>query len=286
MINSDDAQNSVKNLYISWHDQDTLETSKRYRISDIRVSNPGTSAVYVMTLAESITSDDATLASNTSNSDRLNENLVVKIERKDTKDMDQFSGRFFVKVVSQEGVTGDLRNVQDDLLDTYIINMTQDVTWWADPEATTAGDPTTGIINSNAYNTTLPDTTQSSTDQNLNDIAGFSGTLTTSTSSAANTYTNNVSNWDLLAGFHSGFSAKASGGHFFIDNLTFVAGQCANNFFARNAGDPIKGNTTIYGEMEWSNALDTSQLALGSGGPTGLNGVTFGSVGSLSISKI
>ena len=268
LINSDDAQNSVKNLYISWHDQDTLETSKRYRISDIRVSNPGTSAVYVMTLAESITSDDATLASNTSNSDRLNENLVVKIERKDTKDMDQFSGRFFVKVVSQEGVTGDLRNVQDDLLDTYIINMTQDVTWWADPEATTAGDPTTGIINSNAYNTTLPDTTQSSTDQNLNDIAGFSGTLTTSTSSAANTYTNNVSNWDLLAGFHSGFSAKASGGHFFIDNLTFVAGQCANNFFARNAGDPIKGNTTIYGEMEWSNALDTSQLALGSGGPT------------------
>ena len=45
LINSDDAQNSVKNLYISWHDQDTLETSKRYRISDIRVSNPGTSAV-------------------------------------------------------------------------------------------------------------------------------------------------------------------------------------------------------------------------------------------------
>ncbi len=29
LINSDDAQNDVKNLYISWHDSTTLETSKR-----------------------------------------------------------------------------------------------------------------------------------------------------------------------------------------------------------------------------------------------------------------
>ncbi len=257
-VNDDLAQN-VKNLYISWNALPTSgvtsgQQSKRYRVVDVRKDATGNE--YILKLAESITEEDATLAAGTVNtatandwdvSITMNSNLIFKIERKDLKDMDEFSGRFFVKVLSEDEIQNP---VITTLLDGYVVLAAQDAYWFADPINNSNDNITVGVINSNAYNTTLPTDTV--------DSVHHGNTLTTSTSTAAGTYDANVTNWQTLT---SSF-VNADGEGFFIDNLTFVAGQCSNNFYAKNAGDPLKGNQTIYGQMSWDNSLDTSKLFL------------------------
>ena len=247
---NDDSVQDVKNIYISWNELPTSgvtsgQQSKRYRVVNIRLNNNNQ---YVLKLAESITEEDATLAAGTVNtvtpwdvSLTMNPNLIFKVERKDLKDTDEFSGRFFVKVLAE----GEIQSpVITTLLDGYVALASQDAYWFADPTNNTNDDITIGVINSDAYNTTLPTDTVNS--------AQHGSTLTTSTSTAAGTYATNVANWQALQTYFT----NNDGEGFFIDNLTFVAGQCSNNFYARNAGDPIRGNTTIYGQMEWSNSLE------------------------------
>ena len=60
------------------------------------------SSWYILKLTQTIKTIDANIADGTG--DRLNENLLVKIERKDVKDPDEFSGRFFVKVISDQTI--------------------------------------------------------------------------------------------------------------------------------------------------------------------------------------
>ena len=248
---NDDFVQDVKNVYISWNELPTSgvtsgQQSKRYRVVNIRLNSIGH---YVLKLAESITEEDATLAAGTvttvtpwDTTATMNPNLIFKVERKDLKDTDEFSGRFFVKVLAE----GEIQSaVTTTLLDGYVVSASQDAYWFADPINSTDDNATTGVINSDAYNTTLPTDTVGSAAQHGN-------TLTTSTSTAAGIYATNVANWQTLQTYFT----NNDGEGFFIDNLTFVAGQCSNNFYARNAGDPIRGNTTIYGQMEWSNSLE------------------------------
>jgi len=247
---NDDLVQDVKNIYISWNELPTAgvtsgQQSKRYRVINIRLNN---SEQYVLKLAESITEEDATLAAGTVTTVTpwdvslvMNPNLIFKVERKDLKDTDEFSGRFFVKVLAE----GEIQSpVITTLLDGYVALASQDAYWFADPINNTNDNITVGVINSSAYNTTLPTDTVNSVQHG--------STLTTSTSTATGTYATNVANWQALQTYFT----NNSGEGFFIDNLTFVAGQCSNNFYARNAGDPIRGNTTIYGQMEWSNSLE------------------------------
>ena len=260
----------VKNIYISWRDFSTGsatsgQETKRYQVADIRKNNTATSAKYILKLAEQISEEDATVAAGTITTATptqwdvsldMNPDLLFKVERKDMKDMDEFSGRFFVKVVSDNNSQSIQNTIITNLVDGYVLTSTQDSYLWADPINNTDDNPTTGVINSSSLPFDLPNTVQSTTGQNVSDIPGFSGLMSTLTdpnpATSTSTYTNNVSNWQTLTSYFD----NNDGNGFFIDNLAFVAGQCSNNFYARNAGDPIRGNTTIYGKMEWSNSLE------------------------------
>jgi hypothetical protein len=260
LVTDSEFSHDVKNIYISWKElaaggSSSGQETRRYQVIDIRISDTNPTK-YILKLAEQISEADATLAAGTVSSTSpwtttaaMNSNLIFKVERKDVKDTDEFSGRFFVKVVADDNSNVIQNPIITNLVDNYVVTANQAAYLWSDPIATTAGDPTTGIINSNSLIVSLPNTAQSTTGQNVADITGFSGTLATSTGTSL--YDNNVSNWETLTDFFN----NNTGEGFFIDNLTFVAGQCSNNFYARNAGDPLKGNETIYGSMEWSNSL-------------------------------
>ena len=264
-INTGDGANIVdfehgagydKDVFISWKDTSSGtatsgQASQRYQVSDVRETPTTTPSHWVLKLTETITDEDAAIADGTGN--QLNTDLIVKVERKDKKDLDEFSGRFFVKVVVDSAIQ-DPNNITGQLVDGYTVLTEQSSYWWADPENISGdNDPTTGVLNSSSYNASMPNDTQSTSGQNVNEAGTLTGTSTLITSTASGQYVTNVLNWKALKSFHT---SKVGGGGFFIDNLTFVAGQCSTNFYAKNAGDPFRGNTTTYGQMTWTNTID------------------------------
>ena len=210
MVNPDSAEMADEDLYFSFFKDDggTIQSSERYRISSIRKP----SSVYIIKLTRGIKKEDFQFAETSSNSGVIHEDVGVLIEKKLTKDLSAFSGRFFVKILSTSLTKTEIEgNTAVDILRNYSISMTDDLYWYADQDNTSDMDPNNGLIN-NTYNGTDPTGTSGTAPS---EITGHSGDSTTRT----------PTDWEVLPQKE-----------FFIDNMYMVASMTDDSSFARFAG--------------------------------------------------
>ena len=98
-----------------------------------------TDAIYMLKLESGVSAEDAAIAKHATDTSgahpRLNEDLTVIIERKDTKDMDQFAGRFFVKIVSDPKSDELQQQPGSSALTTFNMLEEANAYWFADAQA-------------------------------------------------------------------------------------------------------------------------------------------------------
>ena len=195
----------VKDLYIYWL-SDGVE-SERYKVIGINVL----SGSYRLKLQKHIEKYDAELAFDSTTSS-LKSDLQFFIDRKDEKDTDEFSGKFFVQIVYKPPTMP-----EEDLG----INSPRQITnqiqsnWLYDVIATDSIDAN-GIINVGT-DSAPPDET----------------TLQVNALSPTNT----EALWDSLATAMT----DNGGSGFFIDNMYMVAGQPSDTFSAKLSGKTWTG---------------------------------------------
>jgi len=222
---------NIQDTYVSWvkttgtAPNKITQASKRYKIASQKTGT------YDFKLEEKISEKDAALAAHATDSTLLDADITFKIERKQLKDMDEFSGRFFVKVVADDTVNSNIENsVTTELLDNHVVVAQRDTFWFADTRATTANDEDTGIVNSLGLGT-IPTGTDAITAKN----------------GAVTPLTNTATAWGTLETYVNN--------KFFIDSMYFCAGQNSPNNYARDAGSIFRGTTNQYAGIEWTNRI-------------------------------
>ena len=212
-------ETSVKDgdLYISWtkKDGDDLFMTKRYKISSVRLSGGN---VYLIKLEKKIEKEDADLIVD-SNSVFKSDTAVI-VEKKILKNLEAFSGRFFVKITKR----GEIEELQDKT-EVEVINRisgSKSIYWHADViNSVNDHDPNTGIINSESLHDPLTGADSAKT------VAGIS---------------NNITNTE--AGWANILDAVKNQSKFFIDNMYFAASQpnmSDDQAYARYSGHGWKG---------------------------------------------
>ena len=213
----------VDNIYMFW--KSPGNTSEKYKVVSIFVLDN----VYQIRLDRKITELDALDAKNidATINNELKLDLVFSCERKIEKDLDEFSGKFFVQVVVSKSLKK--QQTTQELLENFVTAAVRPVHWFMDEDALSA-DPSLGIINAQANTPTL--------DANLKSYE-----LTTNTTPLPTVgYSGVDADWIALA---QKLDANKERG-FFIDNMAFAAGQSDNNNFAKNAGETWRGWNSYY----------------------------------------
>ena len=147
----------TKDLYLSWSRVETsgeTTSSKKYKIVSGRISGD----YYQLKLSTVISKIDADIASvtgNTTNSTsaatEFKDNLILQIEKKELKDTENFSGKFFVKI-SKNQVSSIIETGKEaSNLDKYQVTAKQGVWHWHDDNQTPTGSP---VVGSNLYGLT------------------------------------------------------------------------------------------------------------------------------------
>ena len=227
-------------LFVSWYDSNIKQYSKRYKLRDIRTNSQ---KIYAK-LSENISSIDRDLAKTNSVGTvgaltTVGPNIIFQIEQKTPRPIDQYSGRFFVKLafdfLVSEAQGSNLQSLSNALTTTASTN----IKYWRNNTSSTSFDHT----------------------QYLTHYAGLgsaSSVAATGNIRLDNTITNSESDWDALKTAHTGF---------FIDSMYLCAVQNqSSNSLARHARDLIRGMSgansaggTSYATMTWSDTLDTPE---------------------------
>tara|TARA_R100000030_G_scaffold51893_1_gene39047 strand:+ start:3309 stop:12509 length:9201 start_codon:yes stop_codon:yes gene_type:complete len=228
----------ASDYYVSWKrvSASGKEThSRRYRV--VNVSQGATTKIK---LQEKISIEDAKLAYDnlgtdadgddsttnaipdyannaTSSADKLHPDLVFSIKRKVKKDGEDFSGKFFVKVLADEILKENLTNFNSKNTSEFI-SSSNDTFWWGDV-ANADGNEDLGI---NTIYGNTPNTQPG----------------------AAGDPTNTVTEWDSLLATH--------GKAMFIDNMSMVASNLSSSNYAKHSGQGVRANEVIYSENEWN----------------------------------
>ena len=201
-------QYNVMNMFISWKNKETKLNSEKYRI--ISLEYVGT--VYKLKLNRKITEADATLAQGSAAAGKLDNDLQISIERKDEKDLEEFSGKFFVQIVYNPPE----KILPFDINGNNIISNQSKLNWLYDPAISSgAGSSSIGVPQDidgviNVTPISAPPTQDSS------EVTGGSGS------------TQEEGEWELLAAQLGDVSNNDNRG-FFIDNIYMVAGQLFND---------------------------------------------------------
>ena len=221
----------VDNLYVSWKREEPggFEThSKRYRVASVEIGQ-----AFRLKLAEKISYDDAILASNPDDVDNgddgiidgatLNPNLVFSIFRKEKLDGEEFAGKFFVKIASDNVIKEKILSLNASLSKSKFISASSGFGWWYDDASGTFETET--LLNSPTIATE-----PSYVPSDLNAVDGI---------------TNTSAEWEafLTAGY---------GKRFFIDNMHMAAANVSSNSYAKEAGQGITANDVIYSKPEWN----------------------------------
>ena len=221
-----------RNLHVSWRIADGTSSS-RYSVTNIELKDSGS---YLLTLSAPITSEDADLANGTTAA-TLRDGLIFTVERKDKVDGENFSGKFFVKLL------------QDELLSQQILSETLDVeiedfilatapTYYMADDTSQDGSPTgefsgvTGSTSTTAINAYIEnDNTEPS------EIHG-GGPLT-----------NTENEWEVLT-----YQGQGNARGFFIDAMHMAASNPSSTNYAKHAGQGWMGESenVNYPEFVWS----------------------------------
>ena len=244
---TDDGDNSnmyVSNMYMSFRTSNSSnenETSERYKVVSILYVNQN----YQIKLNRKITLIDAQLADiNEVANDiitLLNPDLILTFERKEQKDLDEFSGKFFVKIVASKAAVNNIQNTEEpDILSNFVVTIKKPIRWYVDQLGTNY-NPSTGVINS-----TFPTTT-------------FSNHARIKTINTGKDITNTEAAWSAVM---TNNSAHAGTGNyvqdsrtFFIDNSYFVAGQWSESNYVKNSGQTWGGSYSApqLKKLAWGN---------------------------------
>tara|TARA_R110001583_G_scaffold17840_5_gene71940 strand:+ start:3222 stop:11948 length:8727 start_codon:yes stop_codon:yes gene_type:complete len=207
-----------QDLYISWKTVDSsgFEVhSRRYRSVAVQID----STHYKMKLNQKIHADDAALAANTAA--KLNADLVFTVYRKEKRDAEEFSGKFFAKILSDEVIKNNITAIKSNKSISEFVSASKDMFWWADRTGTYEDQ---GLDNMPSFGQ-APDSQPKDEDE----ISGIS---------------NKASEWDALLTDYS----KA----FFIDNMHMSAANLSSSSYAKEAGQGVVANELTYGKVEWN----------------------------------
>jgi phage-related protein len=211
-------------IYISWAKGNSR--SSRYRV--ISANTLGTPAYYRLKLDRSIEEEDAAITNDAGTIDDIattfSSNLQFFAEVKTEKDLDEFSGRFFVQLVYKPPTFDPADNVLDN---PFKIVGRQKIHWFYDPVATDSID-LNGIVNINVNLGTIGTPTDTSK------------AVTTSTSGS----TYEASEWGELSTQLENSDNQLKPRGFFIDNMYMVAGQPFNDN-TRSTSVKLSGKTWI-----------------------------------------
>ncbi len=207
----------VDNIYISWKTVDAsgFEVhSRRYKAVSIEMGS-----AMRLKLQKKIHVDDAALAANTAN--KLNADLVFTVYRKEKRDAEEFSGKFFVKILSDEVIKNNITTIKSNKSISEFISASKDMFWWADRTGTYEDQ---GLANVPSFGQ-APDSQPKDEDA----VSGIS---------------NKASEWDALLTSYS----KA----FFIDNMHMSAANLSSSGYAKEAGQGVIANELTYGKVKWN----------------------------------
>jgi len=228
----------VDNIYIAWKREEAggFEThSKRYKVASVEVGS-----AFRLKLVEKISYDDAILASNPDDSENgddgiidgptLNPTLVFSVFRKEKLDGEEFAGKFFVKITSDDIIKEKILSLNTSLSKSKFISASTGFGWWYDDAAGT-------FENETLLNAPTIATEPSQAPSDLNAIDGI---------------TNTSEEWEALltAGY---------GKRFFIDNMYMAAANVSSNSYAKEAGQGITANDVIYSKPEWNSEFDSDE---------------------------
>jgi len=111
-------------LYLSWTkviNAGNSQHSKKYKVVSIRESGTGANAKYSLKLEKKISAADQAMAESDTFADTIDAGLVFRIEQKISRDLESFSGRFFVKILANSltrdvllDITGSTLNQQSN----------------------------------------------------------------------------------------------------------------------------------------------------------------------------
>jgi len=231
----------IKNMYLSFKvGQENLQASERYKVVSILFVNNN----YQVKLDRPITLADAQLANANGvandpvNNTALHTDLVLTFERKQEKDLDEFSGKFFVKIVASAAARNNIENEgQPNLINNFVATVKKSIRWYVDTVGSSF-DPSSGVINSNGY---IPSFSQHVA---LSSING--GINTTSTLNAWRDVMD-VNESFTSPNYAAEIGSQISYGRktFFIDNSYFVAGQWSDSKSARYSGQTWGGSYLV-----------------------------------------
>jgi len=219
------------NIYISWKLQDSSATtfthSKKYKVSSVST----VAGAYVLGLASKISPGDAKLASGAADNaintatGSLNANITFLVERKDKREGEDFSGKFFAKIKIDDLILQALVNRQVEVHNNKFISSSADLLWLASIQDNS--NELDGVLNTNPYANT-PDTT-------IQELIGVDAAELADASS----------HWsDILS---------ETGPTFFIDNMYLTDSNPSDSYYAKEAGQGWRGNPVSYPKAVWNN---------------------------------
>ena len=197
---ADNKEMWVETLYTSWKDTVTGKSSEKYRIISSVFNATGE---YMLKLDRKISTDDAAIASGTSN---LNEDLEFLIEKREEVELEEFTGKFFVQISSLSSVQQELTD--EELNANHMQVASQKLFWFYDDSDNT--------VNELFGNVSIPNPEPAFAE----DVAGVSGNLT-------NTHTDYSSLMGQFGNINKGF---------FVDNLYMAGGQVHHANYAKSTG--------------------------------------------------
>ena len=206
-----------KDLYISFYRETGSDTTRsdKFKISAIRLSNGN---LYEIHLENPLPDDfNSDYHASATSANELHADTSVIIERKIKKDLESFSGRFFVKVF-KDGVIEQLRDSSEAAIN-FSTKAQQEIHWHADTPNTVGYNPDNGLINNESYTVG---------DLDLNDrtitVAGISQNVT-----------DNETGWEKIL-------TEVESNRFFIDNMYMASAQQH-----RDGGKPNPGYARLSG---------------------------------------
>ena len=232
------AEGDPKNTFISWENQGNH--SKRYKVNSIRIESNN---YYILKLSETISQNDAdiakadatdtTLYSSAAVASRhLHRKLKFRVEKREVRPNEDFSGKFFVKIKHDV----DLTALDQDSVDSQLFVVSSQKANWLFGTHTDGNNELDGIVNSSfAWNGNDP------TAWPYEDITGITGVM------------NEPDDWSDLISYTNSDGDAVSG--FFIDNLYFISSNPSSDFFAKESGEGWSGQYTNYQEYNWNPSI-------------------------------
>ena len=224
-----------KDIFISWSKtiQGGESHSERYKVTSVEISDDND--IYKLKLSKRISNKDAKLAAlnDTISQDTttLDPNLTFRVSRRELREAEDFSGKFFVKIKHEAYLTNLNEFVSDEQL--YVTASGTSNWLYSGRHNSTSTDETQFVVNSPSDSQPDPNDSDGATADMPDDLVGITGLL------------NIADEWDILA--------QEVGDNFFIDDIRFLASNPGGNsqWYARESGCGWQGSRESYEPAIW-----------------------------------